>query len=154
MESKRLGKDLDKNIDDDDSRKEGDDKKYGPSGILHALANECFSGEAGKYTYEACVLGRASQKDGNGSTNLGRYEGFYVSSKGAVILKFDNGTKCYNGPKRSVTVMLVCGDVHGKVVRAEEPETCRYEMVMETFVVCDEAYAERHGLLIKDEQQE
>lgn len=147
-ELERARKRLEEAIDDDDGRRDANDLKYGPDGVLHALAGECFRGDAGKYEYEVCVRGKATQKESGGSsTHLGRYDGYDASPRGALTLRFVNGARCYNGPKRSATVRLVCGETEGVVVNVEEPETCRYEMILQTFAACDEAFAKRYGLL-------
>ena len=41
------------------------------------------------------------------------------------MMVFENGAKCWNGPKRSLTVTWECGGAD-EVVLVEEPETCVY----------------------------
>lgn len=62
------------------------------------------------------------------------------------VMKWENGAKCWNGPKRSATVYMTCGREH-KIISANEPDTCRYVFEMETYLACDDAYKERMGLL-------
>ena len=52
-------------------------------------------------------------------------------------LKFENGTPCWNGPQRRMTVRLSCGPEE-KVVSVSEPAKCEYLMIMETSVLCSD----------------
>lgn len=52
------------------------------------------------------------------------------------------GAKCWNGPKRSLSVTVICGGSDTKVISVEEPETCTYEMIMESYVACNEEFAQ------------
>jgi hypothetical protein len=134
--------------------KEGND--LGRNGELHAIANECFEIVAGKYTYELCLFGKAQQKEGKSQpgTNLGRWEGIEYrennddDSEGGDatrVLKWANGAKCWNGPKRSATMYVKCGPDH-KVVSADEPDTCRYVFEMESYLACDDVYKQKMSL--------
>jgi hypothetical protein len=129
-----------------------DGNALGRDGEIHSIANKCFEVVAGKYTYELCLSGKAQQKEGSSKsgTNLGHWEGIEYLKDGddgssTRVLKWENGVKCWNGPKRSATVYLKCGPDH-KVLSADEPDTCRYVFQMETYLACDEAYKRRVGL--------
>ena len=108
---------------------------------LHAIKDTCFEVEAGKYVYETCVNGRAQQKDKGQShgTSLGNWEGMETNDDGIRIMSWKNGQKCWNGPHRSATVIVACG-AETKLLSAEEPDTCRYLMEMESPMGCDERY--------------
>lgn len=124
----------------------GNDGSYGPDGELYFLKDSCHSIESGKYKYELCLHGSATQSEGGpGGTNLGKWEGASVDDDGSRIWKWTNGAKCWNGPKRSATVHLTCG-TENKLVSADEPDTCRYVFEMESYIACDESYRLRHGL--------
>lgn len=127
--------------------------KYGPSGILYSLRDSCFSHDAGKYTYEVCPFGKASQKESSSSdTNLGQWAGMEMKEgdeRGEYVLKWTGGAKCWNGPKRSATVYATCGggeDGETRLVSADEPNVCEYEFRMESPIACDDAFAARFGL--------
>lgn len=128
--------------------KDGD--ALGRDGELHSIADKCFDIVAGKYTYEMCLFGKASQKEGNSKTNLGKfkdivYEEDEEDHSTTRVLKWTDGAKCWNGPKRSATMYLKCGAEH-KVVSANEPDTCRYVFEMESYLACDEDYKRKMGL--------
>lgn len=125
--------------------KDGDG--MGPNGELHSLANKCFDVEAGKYTYEVCVFGQAKQKDDSGGgTGLGTFTRMDRDQEtGQRMLLWENGQKCWNGPHRSATVYLTCGP-DNKVLTADEPDTCRYVLQMESYIPCDDEYKQRMGL--------
>jgi Glucosidase II beta subunit-like protein/Glucosidase II beta subunit-like len=139
---------LERSIDDiwkDIGGKDGD--QMGENGELHSMADQCYSVLAGKYTYEVCVFGRASQKEGKGGgTNLGNWRGIERDEEsGDRVMKWDGGAKCWNGPQRSATVFVTCGAEH-KVLSADEPDTCRYVFEMESPIGCDDDYKAKMGL--------
>jgi len=124
--------------------------KLGPDGELHALKDTCHSIDAGKYTYELCLFGSASQKERDQSgrgTDLGKWsEALVDEATGDRIWKWDRGAKCWNGPARSATAIVTCGSEVVKVLTADEPETCRYQLLVESYVACDADFRRRHGL--------
>ena len=119
----------------------------GRNGEFLSIANQCFEIDSGKYTYELCVFGKASQKDSGSQTNLGKFDNFeYVEEgKNTRVLKWIDGAKCWNGPRRSATIYMTCGLDH-KLVSANEPDTCRYVFEMESYLACDEEYKLSVGL--------
>ncbi|CAJ1965675.1 unnamed protein product [Cylindrotheca closterium] len=125
--------------------KDGDG--MGPSGELYSMANECFSVDAGKYTYETCIFKEAKQKEGSGGggTGLGKWTGMELDENGTRVMKWENGQKCWNGPMRSATVYVTCGP-ETKLISADEPDTCCYVFEMESHIACDEAYKAKMGL--------
>jgi hypothetical protein len=122
-------------------------EKLGRDGELGALKDKCFSVEAGKYTYELCLFLGAKQKDGDtDGTNLGKWSGASIDeATGQRVWKWENGSKCWNGPARSATAYVSCG-VDTKVISAEEPETCSYVMQVESYIACDEDFRTRNEL--------
>lgn len=126
--------------------KEGD--QLGADGELYTLADKCFEVTAGKYTYETCVFGGATQREGkSGGTNLGKWKGMDVDEEtGERVMKWDKGAKCWNGPQRSATVFLSCGP-ETKLISADEPDTCRYVFKMESHIACDDIYKVRMGII-------
>lgn len=121
-----------------------DGKNMGPNGELYSLSDQCYSVEAGKYTYEVCIFGDAKQKEGpSGGTNLGKFTRMdYNAETGERTLRWENGQKCWNGPNRSATVQVTCG-AENKVLSADEPDTCRYVLEMESYIACDEDFRKR-----------
>lgn len=123
--------------------------KLGPNGELAAFKDECFSVTAGKYIYEACPFGKAQQKDRDDSkgrgTHLGQWKRMdFDEETGQRIMRWEDGAKCWNGPNRSATVYVTCG-AETKVLSADEPDTCRYVLQMESYIACDDAYKEKFG---------
>lgn len=145
----RSKKDTERSINDtwkDIGGKDG--AQMGQDGELHAMANKCYDILAGRYTYEVCIFGGATQKEGDGSggTNLGQWKGMDIhESTGRRVMKWANGQKCWNGPSRSATVYLTCG-AENKLTSATEPDTCRYVFEMESYIACDGDYRVRAGL--------
>ncbi|KAK9447904.1 glucosidase II beta subunit-like-domain-containing protein [Limtongia smithiae] len=103
----------------------------GDEDVFRALAGECVEGESGEYVYELCFGGRVTQRGKSGSkTNLGTFERVTDGK-----LMFTKGTKCWNGPHRSATVEMACGEKH-KIVAVSEPAMCEYLLRIVTPAVC------------------
>ena len=142
-------KKIEDSIRDIDDLVEGaKESKFGRDGELYALKDQCFSVKAGKYSYEGCVFGNAAQKEGNAKsgTSLGKWNGVeFDEETGQRILKWTGGVKCWNGPQRSATAYVTCG-AETKVLLADEPDTCRYVLQMESHIACDDTFKELHEL--------
>jgi len=150
-ENLALLNDLQIQIDGFETEIGGDPNIYGQDGILYSLKGNCVSLETGgKYVYELCPFEKAHQRDigkTSGGTNLGKWHGFEQSNNRPALV-FKDGDKCWNGPKRSAWIFPICGP-ETKLISADEPETCKYEFVMETPIACDEIYARDHGLALE-----
>ena len=122
---------------------DSDKSKYGADGELYTMRDSCHKVEQGKYEYEVCIFGKATQRDigqRSGGTNLGQWNSVTVDeNSGKRLLKWTGGTKCWNGPVRSAEVAVTCG-AETKLLSADEPETCRYTLEMESPIGCDESF--------------
>lgn len=128
---------------------DSDKSKYGADGELYTMRDSCHKVEQGKYEYEVCIFGKATQRDigqRSGGTNLGQWHSATVDeNSGKRLLKWTGGTKCWNGPVRSAEVSITCG-AKTKLLSADEPETCRYILEMESPVGCDESFKQSNAL--------
>ena len=125
-----------------------DDTFYGIDGELYSLKDECYEINAGKYTYELCMFGKAQQKEGSSSsgTSLGNWkESSSLEESGERVFQWTGGTKCWNGPNRSATAYVICG-AETKILSAEEPNICQYEFDMESPVACDDTFSRIYDL--------
>jgi protein kinase C substrate 80K-H len=129
------------------------DKDYGTSDVFRALKDKCITKASGEYTYELCFLGSTKQKPmkGGGDTTMGHFVGIaseYVDAdvdaegKGLgvgerVVLKYENGQSCWNGPARSTVVVLGCS-AEEEIWRISESEKCVYRMEVGTAAVCED----------------
>jgi protein kinase C substrate 80K-H len=127
------------------------EKDYGADDVFRALKDKCVTKDSGEYTYELCFLGSTKQKPkkGGGDTNMGNFVSIsseYVDSdvdadgKGLgvgerVVLKYENGQHCWNGPARSTLVVLGCS-AQEEIWRVSESEKCVYRMEVGTAAVC------------------
>ena len=104
--------------------------------LLGALSDQCFSTKADKYTYEICLFGQSKQDN---HVRLGdmKSEITFDDLSGKRFAKFENGEKCWNGPKRSMTVELVCGSTES-LFDVQEPSRCEYSSKLYTPIACDE----------------
>ena len=116
--------------------RENIDRDYGPDDALISLQGLCFDQKIEKYVYKACPFGEAKQDN----TQLGRNsEGVRIDADGKTMtLKFADGDACWNGPKRSLTLTLKCGDKE-RLAAIEEPSRCEYVGVFYAPAACDDA---------------
>ncbi|KAM3497935.1 hypothetical protein MY10362_008726 [Beauveria mimosiformis] len=118
-------------------------KDYGPSQIFRSLKGQCIEIDAGEYTYELCWLDKTSQKSkkGHGNTNMGnfkridhevaddeeRLDGKSLGKGTRMVMRYEDGQACWNGPNRRTDVWLGCSDKE-ELWRVTEAEKCVYKM--------------------------
>ncbi|KAK3492714.1 glucosidase II beta subunit-like protein-domain-containing protein [Neurospora hispaniola] len=128
-------------------------KDYGPDDIFRALKGQCVSADVGEYEYELCWFDRTTQKSkkGHGNTNMGNFERITteiadeedrVDGKGLgkgprMVLRFENGQGCWNGPQRRTDVWLACAE-KDELWRVSESEKCVYRMEVGTPAACED----------------
>ncbi|CAK9436301.1 uncharacterized protein LODBEIA_P08590 [Lodderomyces beijingensis] len=101
--------------------------EYGPDDFLRAFDRVTLKKNLGGYEYKINLLGSIMQDD----VLIGRFQEF---KDGKIY--FNNGDKCWNGPRRSAVVEFTCG--HGpELLSVSEPEKGRY-----LFVVQGESWCE------------
>ena len=146
--------DLRKNQDQLESHKEDLSKDYGQDDVFRALKGQCVSKDSGEYVYELCWLDRTKQKSkkGGSETGMGNFvridsitvdeevppDGKGLGSGERVVLRYENGQHCWNGPNRSTLVVLVCAE-YDEVWKVVEEEKCVYRMEVGTPAVCGNA---------------
>lgn len=124
----------------------------GPGHVFLAWQQDrCFDAVEGEHTYAVCPFKDVKQ---GGFVLVGRWAGWGRRRPGAdsgetVLLNrpedvgrsmfFNEGQQCWRGPKRSVAVALVCG-AQERVTAVTEPSVCVYDMVLETPLLCDDAF--------------
>ncbi|RKL46250.1 hypothetical protein BFJ70_g2746 [Fusarium oxysporum] len=128
------------------------DFDYGPDDIFRALKDKCVTLEAGEYTYEQCWLGSTKQKSkkGHGQSNMGnfkridremadeedRIDGKSLGRGERMVLRYEDGQQCWNGPQRRTDVWLGCAETE-ELWRVSESEKCVYRMEIGTPAACD-----------------
>ena len=126
---------------------------YGEADIFRALKDTCITRDSGEYTYELCFLGGTKQKPkkGGGDTGMGGFvrfdteisdqdvddEGKGLGKGERVVMRYEGGQSCWNGPQRSTVVVLGCSDKE-EIWRVAESEKCVYRMEVGTAAVCEE----------------
>lgn len=127
------------------------DKDYGPDDIFRALTGKCVSVDSGEYTYEHCWLSKTSQKSkkGHGNTQMGsfdridramaddddRLDGKSLGRGERIVLRYEDGQQCWNGPRRRTDVWLACAETE-ELWRVSESEKCVYKMEVGTPAAC------------------
>ncbi|KAK9419680.1 putative Glucosidase II beta subunit-like protein-domain-containing protein [Seiridium unicorne] len=144
-----------------DDKKKDLEKDYGRDDVFRQLKDKCVSTDSGEYTYEVCWLGKTAQKSkkGGGSTNMGnfdridleesdeeeRHDGKGLGRGKRMVLRYENGQHCWNGPNRRTDVWLGCAETE-ELWRVSEQEKCVYKMEVGTPAACEEAVeAGTHG---------
>eukprot|EP00188_Purpureofilum_apyrenoidigerum_P001273 Plantae.Rhodophyta-Purpureofilum_apyrenoidigerum.ctg16845.p1 GENE.Plantae.Rhodophyta-Purpureofilum_apyrenoidigerum.ctg16845~~Plantae.Rhodophyta-Purpureofilum_apyrenoidigerum.ctg16845.p1 ORF type:complete len:439 (+),score=103.86 Plantae.Rhodophyta-Purpureofilum_apyrenoidigerum.ctg16845:154-1470(+) len=108
---------------------------------MRTLAKDCVDAKFGPYTYVFCAYWDIRQfQRGRQLANMGRWSRW---EDGEQV--YENGSQCYDGPKRSTRVTLTCGD-DTKILEVNEPEKCEFQMKIMTPAAC------KHDELQKVEQ--
>lgn len=124
---------------------------YGQDDVFRALKGQCVTKDSGEYTYEHCWLDRTKQKSkkGGSETGMGNFvridsisvdeevtpDGRGLGSGTRVVLRYENGQHCWNGPNRSTLVVLACAE-KDEVWKVVEEEKCVYRLEAGTPAVC------------------
>ncbi|TCD61481.1 hypothetical protein EIP91_008382 [Steccherinum ochraceum] len=117
---------------------------FGAEGEWKKLEGLCLTKDTGEYTYEVCLFGEAKQKPNHGGTafSLGHFSGWSDASDakpGSVEYhskqRYTQGTKCWNGPARSVQLVLACG-TENALHAVTELEKCEYQLTGTTPALC------------------
>jgi len=118
-------------------------ERYGADGDLYGIKDECLEITSNKYTYKLCILGKASQREGDKrSSSLGYWDGIVVNMEnGRKTMRWMGGQKCWNGLSRSATVHVTCSNKM-RLVSVDEPNTCEYVLEMESYIACDDSFKE------------
>lgn len=128
-------------------------KDYGPKAIFRALKDQCVSTDVGEYEYELCWMGQTTQKSkkGHGNTSMGsfvridhetadeeeRADGKGLGKGPRMVLRYENGQGCWNGPNRRTDVWLACAE-KDELWRVSESEKCVYRMEVGTPAACED----------------
>lgn len=111
---------------------------FGPGVEFAYLYGQCYELTTSEYIYRLCPFNRVSQKPkyGGSETNLGTW-GKWAGPEDDVyaVMKYEHGTGCWQGPNRSTTVKLTCGN-DTVVTSTSEPSRCEYLMEVTTPAVC------------------
>ncbi|KAI9151320.1 putative glucosidase II beta subunit-like protein [Paramyrothecium foliicola] len=139
-----------------DSEHEELRKDYGTDDVFRVLNKGCVSAEFGEYEYELCWMDKTTQKPkkGGGATNMGRFaridrevadEDERTDGKGLgkgtrMVLRYEHGQACWNGPQRRTDVWLACSETD-ELWRVLEWDKCVYRMEVGTPAACGELLA-------------
>ncbi|KAB8075321.1 glucosidase II beta subunit-like-domain-containing protein [Aspergillus leporis] len=160
-EARKSIEDLNKQVKDHKADLERD---YGVGSIFRALKGVCIQKDAGEYTYEHCFLDQAKQipKKGGSTARMGNFvrigsitvdelnDSGEIVPEERVALEYANGQTCWNGPARSTTVVLQCGE-EDEILKIAEDEKCVYSMLVNTPAVCPGGEEEIRAPAHKDE---
>ncbi|GAA5816614.1 hypothetical protein MFLAVUS_010144 [Mucor flavus] len=110
---------------------------YGKDKEWLKLKDVCVEKNEGEYTYSLCFLGDAYQKSNKDSTRtfLGKFEKFDGDKDLYEVHVHTHGTRCWNGPERSVKAKIECG-LKNEIIEVSEPEKCEYHYRMLSPAVC------------------
>lgn len=103
-------------------------RDYGPQDIFRVLQKKQMSGNYGGYNYRIGFFDGIFQDD----VLIGKFKE-YKDNK----LLYQDGAKCWNGPKRSAEIELVCGS-NPRILSVMEPEKCHYYIELTSPLVCEE----------------
>ncbi|KAH7931410.1 hypothetical protein BV22DRAFT_1077425 [Leucogyrophana mollusca] len=121
-----------------------DPEGFGPEGEWKKLDGLCLEKDTGDYTYEVCLFDEAYQKPNKGGSNfsLGKFTSWNKRSGAKpgelefyTKQSYTNGAKCWNGPHRSVELVLTCG-IENALLTVAELEKCEYQITGTTPALC------------------
>lgn len=110
-------------------------KDYGNGDILRAVEGKWYEKAIGDYNYKIGFLNAIYQDN----TLVGRYAGIDGDS-----MQFVGGDRCWNGPQRSATVVMICNQDYD-LISVFEPQKCHYQFKLMSPLVCQEFSEERTG---------
>ncbi|KAG2147979.1 glucosidase II beta subunit-like-domain-containing protein [Suillus clintonianus] len=133
--------------DEQQDTKEGlldlfDPQGFGPEGEWKKLDGTCLSKDTGEYTYEVCLFDEARQIPNSGGSgfSLGKYSSWNKAAQPGELeyytkQHYTQGAKCWNGPHRSVELVLTCG-IENALLTVAELEKCEYQITGTTPALC------------------
>ncbi|KAF7301624.1 hypothetical protein MIND_00727900 [Mycena indigotica] len=117
---------------------------FGAEGEWKKLDNTCLELNTGEYTYEICMFDEARQKPNKGGQtfSLGKFSSWNPSpdvkpGEPAFYEKqvYNQGTRCWNGPERSVVLVMSCG-TENAILTVQELEKCEYQITGTSPALC------------------
>ncbi|KAI6247816.1 Glucosidase 2 subunit beta [Erysiphe necator] len=138
-------------------------KDYGKDEIFRALEGHCLEKDSGEYTYELCWLKDTKQKsksngieirmgtftrfdkireelDGVDSIQVGQLSLGLSSGQDSLnerlVMRYENGQNCWNGPSRETLVVLSCAE-ENIIWKINEFEKCKYRMDVGSPIACE-----------------
>ncbi|KZP21726.1 hypothetical protein FIBSPDRAFT_910677 [Athelia psychrophila] len=117
---------------------------FGAEGEWKKLQGLCLDRVQGDYTYEVCLFDEARQKPNRGGStfSLGKWVG-WNDAPGVEVgspeyyskQRYEGGAKCWNGPNRSLQLLLTCG-LENAITSVIELEKCEYQLEGTTPALC------------------
>ncbi|KIM83986.1 hypothetical protein PILCRDRAFT_819014 [Piloderma croceum F 1598] len=118
---------------------------FGKNGEWKKLEGTCLEKDTGEYTYEVCLFDEARQKPNKGGTtySLGKFVSWNNKSPDVKLgspeyyskQHYEHGARCWNGPERSVILVLSCG-TENAIHSIAELEKCEYQFTGTTPALC------------------
>ncbi|XP_066508202.1 glucosidase 2 subunit beta-like isoform X2 [Hoplias malabaricus] len=110
---------------------------YGAEREFVFLLSRCVQMSVSEYMYTLCPFSQVTQKNSEGSeVILGKWSGWIGPPDAPYTqMKFDEGDACWQGPKRSTVVSVVCG-TETDLRSVKEPSRCLYSMELHTPAAC------------------
>lgn len=126
---------------------------FGAEGEWKKLDGLCLEKDMGEYTYEVCLFDEARQKPNKGgsSFSLGKFTSWNKLAEPGTPeyytrQRYTQGAKCWNGPQRSLELILTCG-TENVLLTVSEPEKCEYQITGTTPALCLPVEEERRDEL-------
>lgn len=115
---------------------------FGSEGEWKKLDGMCLSKDTGEYTYEVCLFDEAKQIPNSGGSgfSLGKFSSWNKAAQPGELeyytrQHYTQGAKCWNGPHRSVELVLTCG-TENSLLTVAELEKCEYQITGTTPALC------------------
>lgn len=112
---------------------------YGPDDILRPFKDVAVKEHIGEYDYELFFIGDIHQKGTNHNVKIGSFSNVQINnisdSQHQLIITYENGARCWNGPLRKGVVTIDCGS-ENELLAVTEPEKCEYHFKVKAPIGC------------------
>ncbi|XP_006004085.1 glucosidase 2 subunit beta [Latimeria chalumnae] len=112
---------------------------FGKNNEFAYMYGKCYE-ITNEYAYKLCPFDKVTQtpKHGGLETSLGTWTSWAdPEDNNYSMMKYEDGTSCWQGPNRSTKVKLTCGK-ETAVISCTEPSRCEYLMELQTPAICEE----------------
>jgi len=118
------------------------DRRFMQDSAFVASFGRCVKQKVLQYEFEVCMFENVKQYEhGRMIASLGSFVRWENNSPSSLVMIYEGGAKCWQGPARSTRVTLRCGQADS-ILTVDEPEKCKYLVVFSTPLACEDRTAE------------
>jgi hypothetical protein len=113
----------------------------GMDDVLRTMEGKCMKKAFTHYEFEICHFDKVQQYEhGSVIARLGEW-GHWQGTGEERFMSYENGDQCWNGPRRSTKVKIICG-ADDDIIAVDEPNRCSYVMKIKSPAACRQEEAD------------